>query len=91
MPHPSALGNLGRNALTGPGFYNFDVALGRGFRLPRLGESTCKLRFRADAFNVFSHANLGNPDTVLSKLNLRTSPSMDASGRFEWVPRGDPA
>ncbi len=62
---PSALGNLGRNALTGPGFYNFDVALGRSFRLPRMGESTY-LRFRADAFNLLNHANLGNPDTVLS-------------------------
>ncbi len=62
---PSALGNVGRNAFTGPGFYNFDVALGRSFRLPRLGESTW-LRFRADAFNLLNHANLGNPDTALS-------------------------
>jgi hypothetical protein len=62
---PSALGNLGRNAFTGPGFSNFDVALGRSFRLPGLRESTW-LRFRADAFNVLNHANLGNPDTVLS-------------------------
>jgi hypothetical protein len=62
---PSALGNLGRNALTGPGFYNFDVALGRSFRVPYLGESTW-LRLRADAFNLLNHANLGNPDTVLS-------------------------
>jgi len=62
---PSALGNVGRNAFTGPGFYNFDVALGRSFRLPGLGESTW-LRFRADAFNLLNHANLGNPDTVLS-------------------------
>jgi hypothetical protein len=62
---PSALGNVGRNAFTGPGFYNFDVALGRSFRIPRLGESTW-LRFRADAFNLLNHANLGNPDTVLT-------------------------
>jgi hypothetical protein len=66
---PSALGNLGRNAFTGPGFYNFDVALGRSFRLPRLGESTW-LRFRADAFNLLNHANLGTPDTALSSPNF---------------------
>lgn len=59
---PSALGNVGRNAFTGPGFYNFDVAVGRSFRI---AESTW-LRFRADAFNLLNHANLGNPDTVLS-------------------------
>ena len=62
---PSALGNLGRNAFSGPGFYNFDVAFGRSFRVPRLGESTW-LRLRADAFNLLNHANLGNPDTLLA-------------------------
>lgn len=61
----SALGNLGRNVFAGPGFYNFDLALGRSFRLPKLGEATW-LRFRADAFNVLNHANLGNPDTLLT-------------------------
>jgi hypothetical protein len=59
---PSALGNVGRNALTGPGFYNFDVALGRSFRL----HEGLWLRFRADAFNLLNHANLGNPDTNLT-------------------------
>jgi hypothetical protein len=58
---PSALGNVGRNALTGPGFYNFDVAVGRGFQL----REGLWLRFRADAFNLLNHANLGNPDGVL--------------------------
>jgi hypothetical protein len=62
---PSALGSLGRNAYTGPGFYNFDVSLGRSFRVPRLGEGTW-LRLRADAFNLLNHANLGNPDTLLT-------------------------
>ncbi len=62
---PSTLGNLGRNTFAGPGFYNFDVALGRSFRLPKLGESTW-LRLRADAFNLLNHANLGTPDTLLS-------------------------
>lgn len=61
----STLGNLGRNTFAGPGFYNFDVALGRSFRLPKLGDATW-LRFRADAFNLLNHANLGNPDTLLT-------------------------
>lgn len=64
-PAPSALGNVGRNAFTGPGFYNFDVALGRSFPFPVLGENAW-LRFRADMFNFLNHANLGNPDTLLT-------------------------
>ena len=33
------LGNLGRNAFTGPGFYSLDLSLARAFHLPWLGES----------------------------------------------------
>jgi hypothetical protein len=56
---------VGRNAFTGPGFYNLDLAVGRSFPLPWLGEGS-RLNFRADAFNVLNHANLGNPDTLLT-------------------------
>ncbi len=61
---PGTLGNSGRNAFTGPGFYSFDLSLARGFRLPWLGDAG-QLRFRADAYNVPNHANLGNPDAHL--------------------------
>jgi hypothetical protein len=49
-------GNLGRNAVTGPGFYNTDVSL---IKRTKLGATTVELR--AEAFNVFNHPNLGNP------------------------------
>ncbi len=62
---PSTLGNIGRNAFTGPGFYSFDLSLARAFHLPWLGESG-QLRVRADAYNVLNHANLGNPDARLN-------------------------
>ena len=61
---PSTLGNSGRNAFIGPGFYSFDLSLARAFPLPWLGESG-QLRIRADAYNVLNHANLGNPDAQL--------------------------
>ncbi len=62
---PSTLGNAGRNAFRGPGFYNLDVSLERWFGLRWLGESG-RLAFRASAFNVLNHANLGNPDSLLT-------------------------
>ena len=60
----STLGNSGRNAFTGPGFYSVDLSLARSFRLPWLGDAG-RLVFRASAFNVLNHANLNNPDTQL--------------------------
>jgi hypothetical protein len=61
---PSTLGNLGRNSLAGPGFYNLDVSLSRFFPARWLGEGG-RLVVRADVFNVLNHANLGNPETLV--------------------------
>ncbi len=61
-PAPSTLGNSGRNAFIGPGFYSLDLSVARSFGLRWLGESG-RLKFRADAYNVLNHANLGNPDS----------------------------
>jgi hypothetical protein len=61
---PNTLGNSGRNAFIGPGFYSLDLSLARAFQLPWLGEAG-RLRVRADAYNVLNHANLGNPDNQL--------------------------
>ncbi len=62
---PGTLGNAGRNAFIGPGFYSLDVSLARSFPVRWLGEGG-RLRFRADAFNVLNHANLGNPDALFT-------------------------
>ena len=58
----STLGNSGRNAFIGPGFYSLDLSLARSFGLRWLGEGG-SLKIRADAYNVLNHANLGNPDS----------------------------
>jgi hypothetical protein len=50
----------GRNAFRGPGLYSMDLSAARSFRLSRLGESR-QLTFRADAFNLLNHTNLGQP------------------------------
>jgi hypothetical protein len=59
-PGPQSVGNLGRNALTGPGFWNVDLSVAKSFRPHFLGESG-SIQARADFFNAFNHANLGNP------------------------------
>jgi hypothetical protein len=58
-PSYGMLGNSGRNAFYGPGAYNVDLSLARNFVLPF--NENWRLTVRADAFNLFNHANLNNP------------------------------
>jgi hypothetical protein len=58
------LGNSGRGAFRGPGFWNYDLSVNREFPLRVLREAG-RLQLRADFFNAFNHANLGNPETFL--------------------------
>jgi carboxypeptidase family protein/TonB-dependent receptor-like protein len=62
---PSTLGNEGRNAFTGPGFYSVDLSLAKSFPIRWLGEGG-RLGIRADAFNFLNHVNLGNPDALFT-------------------------
>ncbi len=64
-PPNGELGTLGRNAFTGPGFYNLDASISRTFALRGWGDST-RLTLRADFFNVLNHANLGQPDSLIT-------------------------
>jgi hypothetical protein len=63
-PSSGTIGNLGRNAFTGPGFWNLDVSLARSFPLRVLREGA-RLQLRVDFFNALNHANLGNPYGLL--------------------------
>jgi len=53
-------GNLGRNAIHGPGFSNTDLSLIKNVRLV----GTSRLQLRVEAFNLFNRANLGQPGRV---------------------------
>jgi hypothetical protein len=65
----SRQGNTGRNALTGPGLYNIDISLSRSFPLRWLGEGG-RLTLRADAFNIFNHSNLNNPQPLIGQSDF---------------------
>ena len=53
-------GNLGRNAIVGPGFSNTDVSLIKNVRLA----GTARIQLRFEVFNLFNQANLGLPGRV---------------------------
>ena len=58
---PEALGQFGdanRRFFHGPGLNNFDMALVKDLRLTE----TKSLEFRAEWFNIFNHAQFGEPN-----------------------------
>jgi hypothetical protein len=53
-PNPlGTYGDVGRNAVRGPGFFNIDVSLSRSFHLTE----RLQLQARAEAFNILNHTN----------------------------------
>jgi hypothetical protein len=58
VPANFTFGNAGRNILRGARFQNVDMSLFRSFPF---GEKR-SLQFRAEAFNLLNHPNLGLPD-----------------------------
>jgi len=58
-----------RNSLTGPGYRDLDMALAKGFGLPKmpvLGENA-KFEFRVDAYNLFNNLNF-NPTSISNNI-----------------------
>lgn len=58
QPADGTFGNLGRNAIFGPSFWNVDFALAKSTQIfDRLN-----LQFRAEFFNIFNHPNFALPN-----------------------------
>jgi hypothetical protein len=55
-------GTVGRNTLVGPAFWDLDTSLFRQFPV---GEGR-QFEFRAEAFNLANHVNLGQPDGTIT-------------------------
>jgi hypothetical protein len=69
IPPQGELGSSGRNALRGPGFYNLDASVSRAFAV----RESARLTLRADFFNVLNHANLGQPDSLITSPTFGTA------------------
>jgi hypothetical protein len=66
-PAPGQIGNEGATIrLYGPSAWNFDAALWRTFPL----REKLKMDFRLEAFNLFNHTRLNNPNTTINNNNF---------------------
>lgn len=63
-PANLAWGNLPRNALRGPGLWQFDLSLAKSARITE----SVSTEFRAEMFNLFNRAQYGNPQANFSNL-----------------------
>ncbi len=83
-PAKGTFGNLGRNELRGPGFWNVDASLFKRFRLA----GTANVEFRLEAQNVFNHVDLGNPDAEIGVPGNNNAHAGFISGTAaNWNPR----
>jgi hypothetical protein len=67
----TGFGSLGRNTFRGPGQQNWDFSLIKNFKITERQS----LRFTTDFFNIWNHANFGNPAvTDVESISLPNSP-----------------
>lgn len=60
---PVRPGNLGRNALFGPGFWNLDLTLAKGVRLTE----SWQVQLRGELLNAFNHTAVGGVNTNITQ------------------------
>jgi hypothetical protein len=63
LPALGSFGNMGRNVLRAPGFWNADFSAVRDFPL---GAEQRKLQFRSEFFNAFNHVNPDAPSSTFT-------------------------
>jgi hypothetical protein len=68
-PALGTFGNLGRNVLRGPGFWNVDMS---AIKDTRITENK-SLQFRAEFFNIFNHPSWGAPNPASFSLSRGTA------------------
>jgi hypothetical protein len=60
-PAAGTFGNVARNSFFGPHYFNADASLAKSFAITERWNA----QFRADVFNAFNHANLGQPNAAV--------------------------
>jgi hypothetical protein len=78
QPDPGTFGNLMRNSLKGPNYWNVDLAITRQIGLV----STQNLELRLEAFNLFNTFNWGIPGTELTAGGWQANLNAGTFGRI---------
>jgi hypothetical protein len=76
-PGLDTIGNVGRNTMVGPAFFNADLGLTKAFTI----HENIVTKFRMDAFNAFNHINPGNPSGGIESTGTISSLAQGAQTR----------
>jgi hypothetical protein len=77
-------GNTKRNAFRGPSYFDWDMTVTKAFKLTERMQLTLGMNF----YNIFNHANFGNPDGDLSsptfgQILSTVTPASSPYGNFQ--------
>ena len=78
LPALGTMGNARRRFFSGPGMENLDATLSREFSM----RDNRSFEFRAEAFNVFNHAQFFGPATVEGNISDKILGGNTSSGTF---------
>jgi len=81
LPALYSFGNSPRNAVIGPGLEEFDLSLQKDVRL----SEAIRLKFRAEVYNVFNHANFNIPNRIAFTANFGSISSAQDSRQFQFA------
>jgi hypothetical protein len=62
QPADGTFGDLGRNQIYGPGFWDYDFSISKNFQI----REELHLQLRAEFFNIFNHPNFALPSNVIT-------------------------
>ena len=80
-PAPGTYGNAGLNSLRGPGFWNVDFSLFKNFPI----RERASFQFRAEAFDLFNHPNLSNPNASFAGTTVNNNGTTSYNNGFNTI------
>jgi hypothetical protein len=76
-PLPGSFGNAGRNILTGPALFTWDLGVDKEFRV----NDQFRLQVRSEFFNLLNRANFGLPNAQIGAPNAGTITTVVTNAR----------
>jgi outer membrane receptor protein involved in Fe transport len=89
-PAAGTVGTLGRNTYRGPAYSNVDFSLFKNVTLPWFGTRQSTVQLRVEAFNLFNHTNLNNPENAIDSslfgrvTSVRASRELQLGAKFSF-------
>jgi Carboxypeptidase regulatory-like domain/TonB dependent receptor-like, beta-barrel len=79
QPAVDTFGNVGRNSLRGPRYFDTDLSLFKNFSITE----RMKAQFQFQFYNIFNHVNLANPDGCVDCVDSNTG--LNTGGKITGI------